>query len=206
MRDRLFSTILLSGILFIFSIKDGCSQKIRCGFSGGVIASQVDGDRMGGYHKFGGHVGVFARTPIQKNLWFDMHLLFIQKGSRPSGKNTTESIVIDTRYVDFEVFLLYKLRQSFYLKAGLVPGVCIHSSITSLSGVEQAMDVPFRKANLGAIIGAEYEFSKHFSLFLDFGYSLLSIRKGKIGMHDYHFAFQNGQFHNYMKLGIHYTF
>lgn len=204
MKKKLFLALLSGCILFLSSGEALLAQKIRGGLVGGLVASQIDGDRMGGYNKFGGHVGAFARTPVGKSMWFELQLLLIQKGSRPSGEGNLEGTIISTGYVDCEVSLLYNVWQSLFLKAGLVPGVCIQGSVKTLSGVEQALDVPFRKASLGVIIGAEYGLSKHLAAYMDFGYSILSIREGKIGMNNYRFAFQNGQFHNYMKLGVRY--
>ena len=204
MKRRLPFAVLLGCVLFMSSCGALFSQKIKGGLVGGLVASQVDGDRMGGYNKFGGHIGAFARTPIEKNLWFELQLLLIQKGSRPSGEGNLEGLVISTEYVDFEVSLLYNAWQSLFLKGGLVPGVCISGNVKTLSGVEQVSNVPFRKISLGVVMGAEYGFSKHMAVYMDFGYSILSIREGKIGVNNYRFAFQNGQFHNYMKLGIRY--
>lgn len=70
--------ILLSAVLYpAFLI----SQNIRGGLITGFNMSQVDGDEVYGYHKYGLNTGAFAIIPLYNKFSFSLEILYNQKGS-----------------------------------------------------------------------------------------------------------------------------
>jgi hypothetical protein len=77
-------------------------------FRGMVIAgfnmSQVDGDRMGGYYKFGFNGGVGAFAMIKKKFSISMELLYNMKGAKSqlsNAKYSSRNITLD--YADIPI-------------------------------------------------------------------------------------------------------
>jgi len=67
-------------------------QQIKGVIIAGMNMSQVDGDEVYGYYKFGANVGVGAIIPLKKNFSIGIETLFNQKGSYkkfpPAGDST----------------------------------------------------------------------------------------------------------------------
>jgi len=57
------------------------SQNIKGGLTVGFNASQVDGDEVFGWHKYGLNTGAFAAIPIGKNFSVSIETLYNQKGA-----------------------------------------------------------------------------------------------------------------------------
>lgn len=79
----LFSLFLLSQPLTGQELSKS-GGNIKGGFRVGLVASQISGDDLAGYHKLGGYAGLFANTPISlSGKWrFQMELNFVMKGSQ----------------------------------------------------------------------------------------------------------------------------
>ena len=58
------------------------AQIIRGGIIAGMNATQVDGDEVFGYHKYGWNLGATAMIPITKKKWFfALETTYSQKGA-----------------------------------------------------------------------------------------------------------------------------
>ena len=69
-------------ILFILTTTSVCvAQSIKGGLAAGLNVTQVDGDEVFGYHKFGIITGPMAIVPIGKKFSVSIETLYNQKGS-----------------------------------------------------------------------------------------------------------------------------
>jgi len=62
----------------------GFGQRIKGALIAGMNISQVDGDEIYGYDKFGLNAGAAAILPLGKNFSFQLEILYSQKGSYQS--------------------------------------------------------------------------------------------------------------------------
>lgn len=89
--------ILLISVLMIFASTELYSQRIRGEVIGGFNLTQVDGDEVYGFKKFGANVGLGAVVPLGKNFQFSIETLFSQKGANQKAQYL-DSLSVDTVY------------------------------------------------------------------------------------------------------------
>ncbi len=86
---------------------------------GGFNVSQVDGDRMGGYYKFGFNGGVGAFAMIKKNFSISAELLYSMKGAKSSLSNAKiSSRVIQLDYAEAPIMFNYHDKKLAIFGAG----------------------------------------------------------------------------------------
>ncbi len=100
----LFSLFLLSQPLTGQELSKS-GGNIKGGFRFGLVASQISGDDLAGYHKLGGYAGLFANTPISlSGKWrFQMELNFVMKGSQTFAYTREDGSLNDV----YKLTLLY---------------------------------------------------------------------------------------------------
>lgn len=105
-----FLSLLLA--LFILLSTDGFSQRILGAVSAGTNLSQVDGDEVYGFKKFGLNVGPSVIIPFGKTKKWSvtLELLFSQLGSRQKEQYSNDSIADTTTS---EYYDGYKLKLSY---------------------------------------------------------------------------------------------
>jgi hypothetical protein len=116
MKILVFFISLLFVPLLIFS------QSIKGGLIGGFNTTQVDGDEVYGYHKYGLNVGALAIVPIWQNFSVSLETLYNQKGSyqRPQYTDTLSGeYKLILNYVDVPVLLNYTDKDVIKFGAGL---------------------------------------------------------------------------------------
>lgn len=197
---------LLPLLLFAFSTLE--AQQFKAGLMGGLTPSQVDGDGMTGYHKIGFTAGAFVKWEQGENMVYRMDIAYTDKGSRQaSSKNMNySSLEITTSYVDLTLSVGYKLTDNIVLRAGLVPAVLLRHKEETPDGFEYPNKVKFRRLNLLAMGAIDYSLSNHWSVSLAYDYSILSIREGEMEIFDNDIKQENAQYHNYITLGVNYSF
>ena len=204
---KYFSLIILS-LLFSY---ESYSQEFRSGIIAGLCVSQVDGDNMSGYNRFGPQGGLFANYVFADKNAFQLELLYCMRGSAtPSEKEPVVMGEIRSQYIDIALYYKYLFNDKINAKIGIVPSHLIDYSYTC-NGVKQDNVAEFRKLGLTFSIGGEYFFDDNWFAIGDFNYSLISIREGKaefsdMGSYYYRFIFDNGQYYNYFKFSIGHQF
>lgn len=163
---RLVLTILaiLSGAfnsLAQADIKDNPIFNGERKFTGGLVlggnATQVDGDYLNGYHKFGLNAGAIGCVNFAKQFGLSLELLFSQKGSY--SVTTTESPAVGTYFAKYSIRLNYAevplvfhyyVTPRFHFNLG--------ASYNVLAGAEEM----YNDASYNVIVDPEvYAFSRH---------------------------------------------
>lgn len=89
------------------------AQTFKAGIAGGVNFTQIDGDNIGGYNKFGANVGFLSEIPLADRWAVGLELLYTQKGSR--------AVVTANNLLDFKIIMDYAeipVRVKFHDKKG----------------------------------------------------------------------------------------
>ena len=198
----IFAFLILSSY-FVFS------QEFKAGLLGGVLATQVDGDRMSGFYKAGFSGGLFVYRDIGKLSRYQAEILYSMKGSKTSPKSTDPNLwQVSTTNIDISLNYIYKLFETLHFRIGLTPNVLFTSKEYSPTGIEQIPnEAPaFRRFGVIGQAGMTYFFSEKFSLTWTYNYSLYSIRSGDAEIYDISLKEQNNQRHNYMAFIFGYRF
>ncbi len=179
-------------------------------FSGGLVLgsnfSQIDGDAVAGYSKFGVNAGFISEIPITENWIIGFEILFSQKGSATRSSFVSRSGVVGNRFKiiwDYaEIPILIKYRDT---RGGLTFGVgASFNRLVRNKYIEDGLDLTEsyfsnsqpKNLDINAMAEMTYMFSDFFGLNLRTGYSLFSQRQDLANS-----RFRNaGQFNNVVSL------
>jgi opacity protein-like surface antigen len=142
----------------------------------GFNASQVDGDRMGGYNKFGAQVGGGVLINLPLSLSVGVELLYSMKGSRVSPAQVKENPFwagrkIQLDYIDIPLTLNYTIKKHIMVGAGLSGTVLVRQKTDA--GTSIASDL--RRIGLEGTLGASYIFADKLGVGLRWSYSLIPL-------------------------------
>jgi Outer membrane protein beta-barrel domain len=97
----------------LYIVKEVCAQNVsgrrfHFGISGGVIASQIDGDALSGFNKFGYQIGLLGGYSFNEAHWFVLELQYGSYGSNKKNEDVEKNLESDMKSIN--VLLGYSLR------------------------------------------------------------------------------------------------
>ncbi|MDP4266363.1 MAG: porin family protein [Bacteroidota bacterium] len=113
--------IILFIVIFCF-LSISKAQNIKGGIACGVNATQVDGDKLYGYNKFGLNVGAIAIVPLWHNFNFWLETAYSQKGSHQKVTSVPPldgSYELNLRYLDIPLLINYTDKNVITAGAGI---------------------------------------------------------------------------------------
>lgn len=190
-------------IVMMISVMPVFAQTFSAGFSGGLVASQVSGDRSGGFNKPGFYGGPWAAFMLNEVWQFRMEILYFQKGSRenPTEENGYYKYRLRLNYVEVPLLFRRPVSTAMTIEMGLGYSVLI-KSYEELDDIEQN-DRPFNTHNSSVFGGLSYQINDHWTAELRFSNSLTPIRKHKSGQT---YLLNFGQTHSLISTGLSYRF
>lgn len=180
-------------------------QNFHIGGIAGVNASQISGDGLAGFNKAGLLVGGYANTDISEKVNMQFEILYSEKGSRKlprNDKGDTDAFLLRLNYVEIPVMLRLK-NNKFTYDVGIYYGRLLNQYLEDENG---PFDIPeplnqFKGGDFGALIGINFNFSKHLIMNWRISNSLTAVRKHDSGEN---FRFDNGMFHTFMSFSMRY--
>jgi hypothetical protein len=155
--------ILLIALIAVFFPKVGNAQRIMGAVIFGGNATQVDGDEVFGYHKFGVNAGLAAIVPFGDNWSVSVENVFSQKGAHQRKlylDSLDGSYDLKLNYLDVPVLIQYTDKDIVTFGAGMswgrlvgiseqrngygMPGTTLESGIYRSSDLNVLLDVKFR--------------------------------------------------------------
>lgn len=109
MKQKLFCVLVVTVLIFL-ACPNANAQRIKGALIAGVNATQVDGDEVFGYHKFGLNVGAAAIVPIKGNWSVSLENIYSEKGAhqRPRFIDSLDgSYDLKINYLDVPVLVQY---------------------------------------------------------------------------------------------------
>ncbi len=152
----------------------------KAGILAGGSASQVSGDALSGFDKFGLSAGAFVRPVFSESSSLHVGINYVNKGSRRNADldNGTLAYAIKLNYV--EIPILYEYTYSpFNLRgeAGVSIGRLISSSELGTDGFERDFLFPFEQMEYAVVFGASYLLSENFFFNARLSQSVIPVRK-----------------------------
>lgn len=170
----MYKRIIIPAFLFCISFSL-MAQKFEGGLIGGIVASQIDGDFLGGYNKVGYTFGGWVAHPLTDD--FDIHgeLRYIQKG-KAKLPVPEEAIISETtrlHYLQLPVMLQYQLQTQWFLEGGLGLGYLFGYNFLEGGTPLNEEDYPiqsdeFYYAELCFLLGVGYHISDKLAVNLRF--------------------------------------
>ena len=169
-----FSCVILLSFLTTVSV----GQDFKGGIKAGFNLSQIDGDKLAGYHKGGLIFGAYINRKLSSTLNWQMEMIYIGKGSKKGinpDKNQFYYRRISVDYIEIPVLLQFwadKIKTNFEL--GLSFATLISSKEEDGFG-ETTFIGPFRPFEFGSLVGLNYAFTDQWSGTARLTYSLSPI-------------------------------
>lgn len=185
---KFITGIILVFIFYLFEGPSVFAQRVQGGIIGGINISQVDGDEVFGFNKFGFNTGLTAITPIYKNIYFGIETTYSQKGAHQKkqysdsdslGNPLNGSYDLHLNYLEVPFLILYNDKDVITAGGGFSYGRLI-----SLSEYEHGRKVesttltsgPYSKNDFSILADIRFSAYKKFKVNIRYTYSLAKIR------------------------------
>lgn len=158
------------------------AQRFKGGAGIGLLASQVDGDNMEGYHKPGLFAGVFAALPLQDGKWqLQGELDYMQKGCKATneeGEGMLNTYHATFHQIGMPLLAQWNCLKTYRLEAGFSFNMTPRISISRNGEKWDASgEDTYRFFEWGGVCGLQWQGEGHWGLHLRFLYSLTPVGK-----------------------------
>ena len=179
---RLFVVFLAFCPLIFLAQAEGSSSKRN--FKGGVLAggvtSQISGDGLGGWDKFGVTAGAWVNVPFSQRASATMSMKYINKGSRTKIDTLTfNSFGYYLNYIEVPIWFSYapskKEPDRLLINFGPYAGYLIKQKIIS-NGFDYPVNPLFESMDIGLELGATFWITPKFSINIMSSSSVLPTR------------------------------
>jgi hypothetical protein len=165
---RLFLTLLASSLLMGLSAQNtGPERRFEAGVVAGLNLSQVDGDKLRGFYKFGFQGGIKADAVLSERWKVGIEILFSQQGARKSNFDVPSS-ELDVESIHFnmvEAPLLVHFRDwKLQVTAGGSYGNIINYTVTEITGDDGTGTHPLSQDVFSLILGGSFYFTENWVL------------------------------------------
>lgn len=207
MLKRKFIPLLFIAFSIIAKGQDIQTEKIsefKAGLIAGISTSQISGDNLAGFRKFGMNLGVFSRYTFSQKYSAQFEVTFIQKGSRktPDPENNDYTFYrLNLNYIEIPVLLKYK-HKHFVFEAGPYASYLINFQEENEQGT-LPMIRPFYKYDIGGAIGINYDFTEHLQMNWRYTNSWFPVRPH---LSNANFRWNRGQLNSVIEFTLHYEF
>lgn len=211
MKNISFKIIFLLCVLLIAGKTPVSGQIIKGMAFGGLNVTQVDGDEVFGWHKFGGHAGVGAIVPVSDMFEFALEITFNQKGAyqKPQREGElTGEYKLRLNYLEVPVLFHFNDRDKFQVGVG--------GSWGRLVGVEEwehgkkvtttNINGPYDRNDFCVLGDVRFAVYKRLKFNVRYGYSLSKIRTRVYTPISGTTAWARDQFNNFWTLRVVYIF
>ena len=184
-------------------------------FGGGVIlglsTSQVGGDDLGGFHKAGLLIGVFANKSISELLSFQMEMTYIQKGSNNPKMHDYKHANyskedISSSYIEVPLLLQYHQSNKLKIEGGIQTAYLINGYYNDLNGRMPNPTNPFINYDIGLLLGVDYKYSENISLNTRISNSILPIGSEDYNHSNTYNSKTKGKYNSVLSFALHYNF
>lgn len=169
--------------VFLVFVRIAEAQRIKGELIFGMNTTQIDGDEVYGFHKYGLNMGVGGILPLSKRWSISVETIFNQKGSYQK-----ESIEIDTlptpyynirlNYLDIPVMIHYEDKGGLIFGAGFSWGRTV-----GIEEVEHGKKVetttlagPYKREDVNALADIRFKIWKKLKFNFRYAYSVFPIR------------------------------
>jgi hypothetical protein len=150
-------------------------QAFSAGLALGMTTSQISGDGLGGWDKFGLTGGAYVNAPFSSKNGFRLGLYYTEKGSR-TKRDTLNFNTFAYRLKYIEVPVQYSFQNGpITILSGLYYGRLIKQDILS-NRASYAVNPAFRNYDIGLALGATLQMGDHFFIEGKFSTSVIPTR------------------------------
>jgi hypothetical protein len=210
--------IKFSIVLFVFNAtsvwihaqEEPAPQRFKMGLKFGPMTSQMSGDGLGGFDKFGAIAGAQVRATINERNSVSLGMEYISKGSRaPIDTINHTTFAYRLHYIQIPINWHYSYSNRLQFHGGLYAGYLIHQSVMAnklIYAISEYGGQPgFNDWDLGGQCGVQFVLNDNNGLIIDFSQSILPIRDNPAQTNQYSF-YEGGNYNSTLSLAWLHTF
>jgi hypothetical protein len=166
-------------ILISFSFTGLSQLEFSGGLELGVSTTQLSGDALSGFDKFGLSAGPFIRTTFSEKSSAKLGILYLNKGSKKNADPDNGDLItyaIRLNYVEVPITYSYSIN-NIRAEGGLAIARLVSSSELGTDGRERDFIFPFEKMDFSVVLGASYYFSENIFVNGRWSQSIIPVRK-----------------------------
>ena len=196
---------------FLFHFLNIHGQNFKGGFFAGITSSQVSGDELSGFNKFGPSFGIFVKKDFDKYK-LKVELLYTTKGSKrilnfnelnnqsdfAYGSFTNYNFHLD--YIGVPVLIILDLKRKFEIELGSSFDFLINQSEEIEYYIDNSRKV--KTLDLCIIAGIKYSINEKIDFNARLSNSILPIRPHASGQV---YRLNKGQYNTTINLSLHYN-
>ncbi|MEZ5042400.1 MAG: outer membrane beta-barrel protein [Saprospiraceae bacterium] len=169
--------IFLWSILLCLMASQLPAQTFKAALVGGFNLSQIDGDRLGGFHKIGVNTGVKAVAVFSDRWELSVEMLFVQQGSSRSRTDSPLSLFdhINLNLVEAPIMLSFR-DWKVQAEAGFSYSNIINYKVISAIGDDISDQEKYKSNIFTGILGASYFFTDKWTLNIRWAKNLASFQ------------------------------
>jgi hypothetical protein len=191
--------------LFFVSANIATAQRFNAGVIAGLATTQVYGDDLYGFYKFGPFLGAMVNAPLGNSNTFSvqMELDYIQKGSRTNTeKDSNYFYQMTLNYIEVPIVFQYHHPSKLVLEAGPSVGFLLSSSEENNDGLLPEI-YPYKNIEYGICAGMMYPLYKNLQMNVRWSNSIVPIRENVVGVHG---TYWRGQYNVLINFTLRYYF
>lgn len=179
---RVFLSFVLIISAFITRAQDNGPQNriFKGGLLAGAVTTQISGDGLGGWDKFGMAAGAWVSVPFSERSSATMTMKYINKGSRTKR----DTINFNTfgyylNYIEVPLWFSYRVSRKsesrLLISGGPVVGLLLNQKIIA-NGYDYVVDPPFERFDIGLELGVSYWLTPSFGVHIMSSSSVIPTR------------------------------
>ncbi len=169
---------LILVLLFLYPLLTFAQREFSGGLVLGPVASQISGDGLGGWDKFGLCAGGWVRMPISESTGIQMSLVYINKGSRTVDTLARTTFGYHLDYIEVPILLDYIspfLHKKLHGQVGPTVGINIRQRIIA-NGQSFDPNPAFEMLDIGIMGGIAYDVTAKYQIALRTSTSFIPTR------------------------------
>lgn len=181
MRQVLIFLLVFSSSILLAQEERGSSKRnFRGGILAGGVTSQISGDGLGGWDKFGMTAGAWVSVPFTERFSATMNMKYINKGSRTKLDTLTfNSFGYYLNYIEVPIWFSYapskKESDRLLINFGPYAGYLFKQTIIS-NGFDYPVNPPFERIDVGLELGVTFRITPKFGVSVMSSSSVLPTR------------------------------
>lgn len=200
--------LLICVFITVTAFSASAQRNFKGGLTIGPVTSQMSGDGLGGWDKFGLAAGGFVTAQFNDHWMFNAMIKYVNKGSqKPADPNNGDNNVFIFRlnYIEVPLYASYKISNHLQLNCGPYVGLLTKQEGWSNALGTFELDAQFNPIDIGGLFGAQWWFNDHIGAEVRGTSSLLPARNAPTVPLPNSF-YEKGNYHQLIELLFSYRF
>ncbi len=168
--------VCVSLFLLMYQFAQSQDRKFHLLLSVGANATQVNGDKLAGFDKFGLNVGAGVRRNIGLKSAWQLEFLYSEKGSKDvvSPSNPIPDTLFQFNYIDIPIVYTYEFYPKLRAELGIYNSVRLKATYSDFV-IDYDRSASIRSSDHGVLAGLHYQLGTKFGANLRVAQSVFDI-------------------------------